>query len=98
MVAVKEAPQSAVGKAVSFVDPKGIEETLRLARLRVDVAQSGSGLGSGTPMVSAEMFWVQVVVFGAIMASLSIVLFWKAKRHTPRCAEFQRQILYEINH
>jgi len=90
MIAIKEIPQSAAGRAGSLVDPRGIEETLRLARMRVDVAQSGSGFGSGTPMVSAEMFWIQVAVFGIIMASLSTVLFWKATRHSARYAGLQR--------
>lgn len=85
---IKDMPQTVVGRAGTLVDPKGVEETLRLAKMRVDVVQSGSGFGSGTPMVSAEMFWVQVIVFGAIMTGLSTVIFWKAKRHSPRHAEF----------
>ncbi len=88
MMTVKDIPQS-VGRVGNLVDPRGIEETLRLARMRVDVAQSGSGFGSGTPMVSADMFWIQVVAFGTIMAGLSAILFWKAKNHSQRLARLE---------
>lgn len=83
MVAIREMPQRASDGITGsgLVDPRGIEETLRLARARVDVAQSGADLGSGTPLVSPDMFWVQIVVYGGIMACLSAILFWKAVRH-----------------
>lgn len=84
MLAIKEIPQKAsqVVSNPGLVDPRGIEETLRLAKTRVDLVQSGSSFGSGTPLVSADMFWVQILVSGGIMAGLSAVLFWKARKHS----------------
>ena len=82
MTAIKIPQKASEGIAGrSLVDPRGIEETLRLAKARVDWIQSDASFGSGTPLVSADMFWVQIMVFGGIMAGLSAIFFWKAKKH-----------------
>jgi hypothetical protein len=93
MLAIKEIPQK-TGHVVStpaLVDPRGIEETLRLAKERVDTVQSGSSFGSGTPLVSADMFWVQILVSGSIMAGLSAVLFWKARKYSKNDSRLSQQ-------
>lgn len=81
---IREVPQklSEYAFSHSLVDQEGIEQTVWLAKAKVDIANSATGLGSGTPLISADMFWVQIIVFGGIMAVLSTVLFWKAKRHS----------------
>ncbi len=36
--------------------PRTIDETLSLARTKVDIAQSGANLGSGTSLYTQELF------------------------------------------
>ena len=57
-----------------------IDESVELARAKVEIAH-GVGLGSGTPIYTQELFWIQVIGIGIIMASLAGVLFLKAKRY-----------------
>jgi hypothetical protein len=58
-----------------------MDEALRLARERVDIVNSGASLGSGSPYFTADGFFGQIIILGAIMASLSAVMFWKAHKH-----------------
>lgn len=61
-----------------------IDESIEIAKAKVDIAYSSINLGSGTPIYSQEMFWIQVIGMGAIMACLAGVLFWKARRHVKK--------------
>lgn len=54
-----------------------IDEALSLARAKVDIAHSGANLGSGTPLYTQELFWIQIILIGGIMAGLAGTLFWK---------------------
>lgn len=60
--------------------PGSIEETLDLARAKVNLVQTGM-IDSATPIYTPDAFWFQIMGIGAIMASLAGYLFWKAKRH-----------------
>lgn len=65
--------------------PGTIDESVDLAKARVDLANSAS-LGSGTPIFTQELFWIQIIGMGIIMAGLAGMLFYKAKRHKPSLA------------
>lgn len=60
--------------------PGTIDESLDLARAKVDLANSAA-LGSGTPIFTQELFLIQIIGIGVIMASLAGILFYKAKKH-----------------
>jgi len=59
--------------------PGTLDESVDLARAKVDLANSA--LGSGTPIFTSDLFWIQIIGIGVIMAGLSAILFYKAKRH-----------------
>ncbi|TBR24950.1 MAG: ArsR family transcriptional regulator [Candidatus Nitrosotenuis sp.] len=77
---VKEIPQMSHHDGPR-IGSQALDETLRLARARVDIVHSGASLGSGTPYFTADGFFGQIIIIGAIMASLSAILFWKAHKH-----------------
>ncbi len=76
----KEIPQILSG-ADRTMAPQVLDESLKLARARVDIVNSGVSLGSGAPYFAADGFFGQIIIIGAIMASLSAILFWKAYKH-----------------
>ena len=60
--------------------PGTTDEALSLARAKVEIAHSGTSLGSGTPLYTPELLFLQIVVIGGILAGLAGVLFIKTKR------------------
>lgn len=77
---VREIPQM-LHPDGTRVGSQVMDEALRLARERVDIVNSGASLGSGSPYFTADGFFGQIIILGAIMASLSAVMFWKAHKH-----------------
>ncbi|MBI5697273.1 MAG: hypothetical protein HZC29_01975 [Thaumarchaeota archaeon] len=59
--------------------PGTIDEALSLARAKVNIAHSGANLGSGTPLYTQELFWIQIILIGGIMAGLAGTMFYKVK-------------------
>lgn len=83
----KEIPQILSNKNPGMA-PQILDESLKLARARVDLVNSGVSLGSGTPYFAADGFFGQIIIIGAILASLSAILFWKACRHQKTQQQF----------
>ena len=56
-----------------------LEETLELAKRRIEAAQANPSSGSGTPYISAEGVFGAVAISAAVFGGIAGVLFFKGK-------------------
>ncbi|MDP3780078.1 MAG: hypothetical protein Q8Q69_02670 [Nitrosopumilaceae archaeon] len=57
-----------------------LEETLKLARAKVDKAAENPSTGSGTPYLAADGVLGASAIAGAVFGGIAIAFFTKAKR------------------
>lgn len=63
-----------------------IEETLELARRKMDAASANPATGSGTPFQDPSMFFEIMIIIAIVGTVLSTILFWKAYKHSKKKA------------
>jgi len=56
-----------------------LEETLELAKRRIEAVQANPGSGSGTPYLDADGVVGSAIIAGAIFGGISGALFYKGK-------------------
>jgi len=57
-----------------------LEETLQLARDRVEYVNANPGAGSGTPILDASGILGSTIIAGAVFGGVAGALFFKGKR------------------
>jgi len=57
-----------------------LEETLELARRRIDIVANNPTAGSGTPFIAADGVLGATAISAAIFGSIAAVLFYKGKQ------------------
>ena len=56
-----------------------LEETLKLAQIRVDIVAANQGAGSGTPYLDADGIIGSTVIAGAIFGGIAGALFFRGR-------------------
>ncbi len=56
-----------------------LEETLELARRRIDIVAANPQAGSGTPFIAADGVLGATAISAAVFGSIAAVLFYKGK-------------------
>ena len=56
-----------------------LEETLKLAQIRVDIAAANPGAGSGTPVMSADGVFGAAAISAAVFGGIAGALFFRSK-------------------
>lgn len=56
-----------------------LEETLKLAQIRIDIVAANPEAGSGTPILSADGVFGAVAISAGVFGGIAAVLFYKGK-------------------
>jgi len=56
-----------------------LEETLKLAQVRIDIVAANEGAGSGTPYLDADGILGSTIIAGAIFGGIAGALFFKGR-------------------
>ncbi len=56
-----------------------LEETLKLARIRIDIVNANPGSGSGTPVLDADGVIGGIIIAGAVFGGVSAALALKGR-------------------
>ncbi len=57
-----------------------LEETLKLAQIRIDIVAANPQAGSGTPFIAADGVLGAAAISAAIFGGIATVLFYKGKQ------------------
>lgn len=60
---------------------KTLEESLELARRKIEASEANPAEGSGTGIVGPEYFWPIIVAIAVLGAGLALVFYWQAYKH-----------------
>ena len=61
-----------------------LEETLELARRRIEAGEANPASGSGTPFIGMDLFIEIMIAIAIVGAAASLYFFWKAHKHSKK--------------
>ena len=65
-----------------LTEPTTLEETLELAKRRLEAGEANPAAGSGTPFFDASELMIISVIIAIIAGGISAYLFWRSHKHS----------------